>query len=180
MISANQVCREKASGSGRVLRCNDESFAEASFYIGAIRWQQKNYEQALSVLRPIADELKITSVYNMLGAISLEAARAEKRDASRSAALLNEAILMLGTAAGSAPDDLAVKFNYALAVFTQGDHANAAEHLRTLVSNSPRDGEAFYLLSKSLTELKDGSASLIDDQAKTFLSAGKSVCKSRT
>ena len=172
VISANQLCREKASGSGRVLQCNDESFAEASFYIGAIRWQQKNYEQALSVLRPIAEELKITSVYNMLGAISLEASRAEKRDTSRAAALLNEGIQLLQTAAESAPDDLSVRFNYGLALVLQGDHVRAAEQLGELTEISQRDGEAFYLLAKSLADIKDESATAVDDQAKMLLSAG--------
>ncbi len=38
---------QAARGENKVAHCNDESYAEASFYIGLIRWQQSNYEQAL-------------------------------------------------------------------------------------------------------------------------------------
>ncbi|MDQ3089018.1 MAG: tetratricopeptide repeat protein, partial [Acidobacteriota bacterium] len=46
-------------------------YAEAAFYTGLIQWQQNNYEQALAVLRPLAEDLKLTSVYNTIGAIAV-------------------------------------------------------------------------------------------------------------
>ena len=172
VVNANQQCREAAKGSGRVLQCNDESFAEASFYIGLIRWQQGDLEQALAVLRPLAEEMRLTSVFNMLGAIAIQASRAERRDQARAAALLNEGIELLKTAADSAPDDLAVRFNYGLALFLQGDHLRSAEQMRLIVGESPRDGEAYYILAKSLAQLNDETASAVDDQARVHLSAG--------
>ena len=54
-------------------------YAEAAFYTGLIQWQQKNYEQALLVLQPLADDLKLTSVYNLMGAIAVQASVAEKK-----------------------------------------------------------------------------------------------------
>ena len=48
VISANQQCKEKAKADNKPARCSDEEYAEASFYIGLIRWQQGNYEQALA------------------------------------------------------------------------------------------------------------------------------------
>jgi tetratricopeptide (TPR) repeat protein len=172
VVNANQQCREAAKGSGRVLQCNDESFAEASFYIGVIRWQQGDLEQALAVLRPLVDEMRLTSVYNMLGAIAIQASRTERRDQARSAALLNEGIELLKTAADSAPDDLAVRFNYGLALFLQGDHLRSAEQMRKIVAESPRDGEAYYMLAKSLSQLNDETATTVDEQARIHLSAG--------
>ena len=65
-------------------------YAEAAFYTGLIQWQQKNYEQALAVLRPLAEDLKLTSVYNTLGAIAVQASRAEKKNKGKSDALLKE------------------------------------------------------------------------------------------
>jgi tetratricopeptide (TPR) repeat protein len=44
VITANQQCREKAKADNKPTRCSDEGFAEASFYIGLIQWQQGNYE----------------------------------------------------------------------------------------------------------------------------------------
>jgi tetratricopeptide (TPR) repeat protein len=172
VVNSHQVCRDKAKGENRVSRCSDESFAEASFYIGLVRWQQKNYEQALGVLRPLAEDLKITSVYNMLGAIAVEAARAETKDTARSAALLNEGLAMLKTAAESAPEDPSIRFNYGLALTLQKDFVNAAEELRSAVALTPTDGEAYYLLAKALTQLNDATATDVDNQARTYLTAG--------
>ncbi len=172
VVNANQQCVETAKGTGRVALCNDESFAEASFYIGLIRFQQGNYEQALGVLRPLADDLKLTSVYNTLGGIAVQAARAETRDQARSAALMNEGLVLLRTAAESAPDDLAIRFNYALALYLHGQFPQAVDQLRSVIADSPRDGEAYYILSKALLELKDAGAADIDNQARTHLAAG--------
>lgn len=172
VVNTNQICREKAKGENKISQCNDESFAEASFYIGVIRWQQANYEQALGVLRPLADDLKITSVYNMLGAIAVEASRAEKKDQARAAALLTEGVDLLKKAAESAPDDSGIRFNYGIALYLHNDHLRAAEQLRAVISANARDGEAYYVLSKSLAELKDPTAADVDNQARLMLTSG--------
>jgi len=57
VVNTNQQCKERAKNDNKIPHCNDESFAEASFYIGLIKWQQGNYEQALGVLRPLAEDL---------------------------------------------------------------------------------------------------------------------------
>ncbi|HLA95756.1 MAG TPA: hypothetical protein VK612_08545, partial [Pyrinomonadaceae bacterium] len=54
VVNVNRQCRERAKTDNKISFCNDESFAEASFYIGLIQWRQQNYEQALAVLRPLA------------------------------------------------------------------------------------------------------------------------------
>ena len=77
-------------------------FAEAAFYTGLIQWQQKNYEQALAVLRPLTEDLKLVSVYNTIGAIAVEASREEKKNKGKSAALLAEGIEFLKKASESA------------------------------------------------------------------------------
>src|SRR5688500_5924806 len=105
-----------------------------------------NYEQALGVLRPLAEDLKLTSVYNTLGAIAVQAARAEKKNEGKSAALLKEGSDLLKKAAESSPEDLSVRFNYALARFLQADYVEAAANLRPVVAAKPSDGEAQYIL----------------------------------
>lgn len=169
VISASQRCREKARAENKAAHCGDEGFAEASFYLGLTLWQRGSFELALATLRPLVDDLKLTSVYNALGAIAVQASRAEKKNEAKAAALLTEGVELLKKASESAIDDPNVRFNYAASLFFSGNHAEAATHLRSAIAANPRDGEAYYLLSKSLSSLKDASAADIDNQAKRFL-----------
>ena len=172
VVNANQQCKERAKNDNRLAQCNDESFAEASFYIGLIKWQQSNYEQALAVLRPLAEDLKLTSVYNTLGAIAVQASRAEKKNEGKSAALLNEGLELLKKAAESSPEDLNVRFNYGVALFLHGDHLESAAQLRPVIAARPSDGETYYVLSKALLQQNDTTAPAVDNQARTFLTVG--------
>jgi tetratricopeptide (TPR) repeat protein len=172
VISANQQCKERAKSENKVGQCNDESYAEASFYIGLIKWQQSNYEQALAVLRPLAEDLKLTSVYNTLGAIAVQASRAEKKNDGKAAALLKEGSDLLKKAAESSPEDLNVRFNYGLALFLQSDFLESAAQLRPIIATRPTDGEAYYVLSKALSQQNDATAASVDNQARTYLTAG--------
>ena len=172
VINANTACRERAKSDNKIAFCNDESYAEASFYIGLIKWRQKSYEQALAVLRPIAEDLELTSVYNTLGAIAVEASRAEKKNEARSAALLKEGTDLLKKAAESAEDDRAIQFNYALATYLSGNVVEAIGLFKEFIADNPRDGEAYYVLAKGLASTNDPTAGDIDNQARTLLSAG--------
>lgn len=155
-------------------------YPEAAFYTGLIHWQQQNYEQALAVLRPLAEDLKLTSVYNTIGAIAVQAARAEKKNKGKSAALLSEGIEHLKKALDSAPDESNVRFNYGFALFQNLQYAEAAQELRPFLANNPRDGESYFLLAKSLELLKDASAADFDNQARRFLTDGDRYAKFQT
>ncbi|HEV7701281.1 MAG TPA: tetratricopeptide repeat protein, partial [Pyrinomonadaceae bacterium] len=172
VISYNQKCREKASADKKPANCGDEAYAEASFYIGLIFWQQGNYETALATLRPLTDDLKLTTVYNALGAIAIQASRAEKKNEAKAAGLLTEGIDLLKKASDSAPDDNQVRFNYATSLFLSGNMQDAATQLRSAIAANPRDGEAYYLLAKALDSLKDPAAADMDNQARRFLTDG--------
>jgi len=155
-------------------------YPEAAFYTGLIHWQQQNYEQALAVLRPLAEDLKLTSVYNTIGAIAVQASRAEKKNKGNSAKLLNEGIEHLKKALDSAPDESSVRFNYGLALFLNLQYAEAAQELRPVLASSPKDGESYFLLAKSLELLKDASAADFDNQARRFLTEGDRYAKLQT
>lgn len=172
VVNTEQACAERARGENRPANCNDEAYAEASFYMGVIRWQQSDFDQALAVLRPLSEELKITSLYNMLGAIAVQASQAEKRDEARQTALLAEGVAFLEKAHANADDDLAIKFNLSFAHFLNGTYTSAAEYLKELVAAAPKDGEAFYILAKTLSELKDETAADVDNLARTHLATG--------
>jgi tetratricopeptide (TPR) repeat protein len=171
VISANQKCHERAQADKKPASCGDEAYAEASFYIGMIFWQQGNYETALATMRPLADDLKLTTVYNALGAIAVQASRAEKKNDAKAAGMLNDGIVFLKKASDSAPEDNQVRFNYATALFLAGNMQDAATQLRAAIAASPRDGEAYYLLAKTLESLKDPLAATIDNQARLNLAA---------
>ena len=169
VISANQKCRDKARTDKKPAQCGDERYAEASFYLGLIFLQQGNFESAMATLRPLTDDLKLTTVFNALGAISVQASRAEKKNPAKAAAQLTEGVELLKKAADSAPDDVNVRFNYATALFLIGNMNEAADRFRAAIVANPRDGEAYYLLSKVLETLKDPTAADIDNQARRFL-----------
>jgi len=144
-------------------------YAEAAFYTGLIQWQQKNYDQALAVLRPLAEDLKLTSVYNTLGAIAVQAAIADKKNKGKSDALLKEGLEFLKKASESAPDDVVSRFNYAFAMFLNNDYKEAAAQFRPVLATSPRDGESYFLLAKALEKTGDPTAVDFDNQARRFL-----------
>jgi tetratricopeptide (TPR) repeat protein len=144
-------------------------YAEAAFYTGLIHWQQENYEQALAVLRPLADDLKLTSVYNTLGAIAVQASRAEKKNKGKSDALMQEGIEFLKKAAESSVDESAARFNYGFALFLNNNYAESAKQLRPFLANNSRDGEAYFLLAKALEKNSDATAADFDNQARRFL-----------
>ena len=144
-------------------------YAEGAFYTGLIQWEQKNYEQALAVLRPLAEDLKLTSVYNTLGAIAIEASRSEKKNKGKSAALLAEGLELLKKAAESAPDDANTTFNYAVALFLNENYAEAAEQFRSVLIKDQDDGESYFILAKALKRVGDEAAADADNQARRFL-----------
>jgi tetratricopeptide (TPR) repeat protein len=171
--------QEAIENFSRIPQAAESQYAEAAFYTGLIHWQQNNYEQALAVLRPLAEDLKLTSVYNTLGAIAVQASRSEKNQ-GKSAALLNEGIELLKTAAESAPDDAQARFNYGVALFLNKNYKGAAEQLRPVLAGNPKDGDSYFLLAKALESLGDTTAPDIDNQARRFLTVGDRYAKLQT
>ncbi len=171
VINAEQQCRDKAKGENRAPQCNDDILAEASFYVGLVHLQQFDFERAMAVLRPLAEDMKLTSVYNALGAIEVQASRAEKKNPAKAAGLLADGVDLLKRATDSTPDDGNVRFNYAVALYLSGDQVNAAAQFRAAIVANPSDGEAYYILAKTLDALKDPTAPTIDDQARRYLTA---------
>lgn len=152
-------------------------YAESAFYTGLIQWQQNNYEQALAVLRPLADDLKLTSVYNTIGAIDVQAALAEKKNKGKSDAFLKEGLEFLKKAAESAPDESNARFNYGFALFLNNNYIDAAKELRPVLADNSRDGESYFLLAKALEKVGDTSAADFDNQARRFLTENNKYAK---
>ncbi len=166
----NQKQSQKALEYFSKVPQTDTKYAEAAFYSGLIYWQQKNYETALSVLSPLADDLKLTNVYNMLGAISVEASRAEKKNVSKGAKLLTDGIEFLRKAAESEVGNSNSRFNYGIGLFLNNNFLEARDELLACARENQRDGEAFFLLAKTFEKLGDAEkAKDADDKARRFL-----------
>jgi len=177
VINAYQQCVDNAKKAIRPQQCGGDEYAEAAFYDGLIQLQQGKFELALSILRPLADDLKLTSVYNAIGVISVQGSRAEKKNPTKAAAMLNDGVELLKKAAESAPDDANIRFNYAAALFFIGNMPDAIINLRMAIAASPKDGDAYFLLAKALDDQKDPLAAQIDDQAKKFLTVNNRYAK---
>jgi tetratricopeptide (TPR) repeat protein/TolB-like protein len=152
-----------------MLQKKEPHYAEAAFYAALSYWRQDDMMRALGALMPLSTEMPLTSIYNNVGAISTQAARAE-RDAKERERLLQQAIMFLGRAADSAPDDPTVRYNYAYALLLTGKYTEAADRLRPVIANNPRDGEALFLFAKALERAgQTEPANVNDNEARKFL-----------
>jgi tetratricopeptide (TPR) repeat protein len=151
------------------LQKKDPHYAEAAFYAGLAYWRMSDLGSALSVLAPLTSEMPLTGVYNNAGAISIQAARDEKKPEER-ARLLEQGLKFLARASESTPDDMMVRFNYAYALFLSGKYSEAADQLRPVITDNPKDGQAYFIFAKSLERVGSTEpATAADDQARRYL-----------
>lgn len=151
------------------LQKKDPHYAEASFYAGLSYWRLSDLASALNVLVPLTNEMPLTGIYNNAGAISIQAARDEKKTEER-ARLLEQGLKFLARASESTPDDMMVRFNYAYALFLSGKYTEAADQLRPVITDNPKDGQAYFLFAKSLERAGNAEpATAADDQARRYL-----------
>ncbi|HVF49160.1 MAG TPA: tetratricopeptide repeat protein [Pyrinomonadaceae bacterium] len=144
-----------------MLQEKDPHYVEAAFYAAYSYWKMDDLVRALGALMPLK-EMKLTGIYNNAGAISTQAARAE-RDATERARLLEQAAYFLGLAASSAPDDPMVRFNYGYALLLAGKNAEAVEQLRPVIKQDAKDGAALFLFAKALERTGQTEAATIND-----------------
>jgi len=162
-------CKDKAKSENKFARCKNDIKAEAAFYASLIQWQEKNYESALATLKPLAEDFKLVSLYNTLGAIAVQAALADRKNKGKFDALLKEGTEFLKKASESAPDELTARFNYGFALFLNNDYKESAAQLRPVLATNSRDGESYFLLAKALEKTGDATAADFDNQARRFL-----------
>jgi tetratricopeptide (TPR) repeat protein len=163
----------KPEDANKAQKKKEPLYTEAAFYAGLSYWRQNDLSHALAALVPLTSEsesgMRLTSIYNNAGAISVQAAREEKKTDER-ATLLTQALNLLSRAAQSTPDDPMVRFNYAYALFLSGKFAEAAEQLRPVLTADPRNGQAYFLFAKSLERTgQTEQATAADDQARRYL-----------
>ena len=159
--------------SNKAQKKKEPLYTEAAFYAGFAYWREGDLSRALAALVPLTSEsdreVRLASIYNNAGAISLQGAREEKKPVERTT-LLTQGLNLLSRAAQSTPDDPMVRFNYAYALFLLGKFAEAAEQLRPVIAADPRDGQAYFLFAKALERTgQTEQATAADDQARRYL-----------
>ncbi|HTG16532.1 MAG TPA: tetratricopeptide repeat protein [Blastocatellia bacterium] len=138
----------------------DPRYDEARFYVGVAQDALGQTEKALETNRTLASRLPLYEVYNNIGALTIKLKR------------YPDAISHLKPAVDAAPRDTDTLFNLGYAYFLAKDYANAAATLKNETRQRSSDGEAFYILSKSLAASGDqAGASQASDQAKKLLPA---------
>ena len=142
-----------------MLQKKEPHYNEAQFYAGLGYWKMGDLTHALATLVPLADEkvMPLVGVYNNAGAVSIEAARAEKKPEERTR-LLTQGITLLSRAADSSPEDTTVLFNLAYGLFLNEKFAEAAAKLEKVIASNQRDGEAYFLLAKAQTRANQSDA----------------------
>jgi tetratricopeptide (TPR) repeat protein len=156
-----------------MLQKKDPHYGEAQFYAGLAYWKTGDLQHTLSTLVPLADEkvMPLVGVYNNAGAVSVEAARDEKKPEERTR-LLVQGITLLSRAFDSSPDDTTVLFNYAYALFLNEKYAQAAEKFEKVIAADPRDGQSYFLLAKAQERAKNAdAANAADNQARRYMQA---------
>jgi tetratricopeptide (TPR) repeat protein len=169
----NQSQRKEAIEYFTMLQKKDPHYGEAQFYAGLAYWKTGDLQHALATLVPLADEkvMPLVGVYNNAGAVSVEAARDEKKPEERTR-LLVQGITLLSRAFDSSPDDTTVLFNYAYALFLNEKYAQAAEKFEKVIAADPRDGQSYFLLAKAQERAKNAeAANAADNQARRYMQA---------
>ena len=154
-----------------MLQKKEPHYNEAQFYAALAYWKTADVAKAFATLVPLADEkvMPLVAVYNNAGALSIEAARNEKKPEERTR-LLQQGITLLSRAADSSPDDTTVLFNYAYGLFLNEKYGEAADKLEKVIATDQRDGQAYYLLAKAQARANHAdAATAADNQARRYL-----------
>jgi predicted Zn-dependent protease len=162
---------KKAAEYFSMLQRRDPHYAEAAFYAALAYWRAGELQSALDVILPLTTDVPLTSIYNNAGALSTQAARSEKT-ADKRETLVKQATGYLSRAVESEPDDPMVRFNYAYALMLSGNYAKAAEQLKEVVKQNPKDPEALFLLAKSEEKAGQADAAAASDNEARKLYAG--------
>ena len=154
-----------------MLQKREPHYGESQFYAGLAYWKTGDLPHALATFVPLADEkvMPLVGVYNNAGAVSVEAARDEKKPEERTR-LLVQGITLLSRAFDSSPDDTTVLFNYAYALFLNEKYAEAAEKFEKVIAADQRDGQSYFLLAKAQERANHAdAANAADNQARRYM-----------
>ncbi len=136
----------------------DPSYLESEFYKAVAYIQTADNEKAATILKALTNDLPLYEVFNNAAIIEIR-----KNN-------FNEAIRLFGLALQAAPRDNNLLFNYGYAFWRAGQYSSAANQLNQLVRRETKDGQAYYILAKSLEKMDQKlEAANALDEAKKYL-----------
>jgi len=141
------------------LNKEDPTYSESLFYLGLAAYKAGDSAEASSAFEKLIELTPILEAMNNAGASLLAKGENEK------------ALNFLRRALANSPNDVIYRFNYGYAQWRVQNYTEAAQHLGVVVKANPRDGEAQFLLAKSLAALgQQAEAAQADNEAKRYLS----------
>lgn len=120
---------------------SSERISEAQFYLAVSLQRTSQFGESLKLFKQLLSRLPLAEMYNNTGALNFE----QNKPA--------EALSLFKTAAELAPRDADVLFNFGYVAWKNGDFALAAEQMKKALARRAQDGEASYVLSRSLRAL---------------------------
>lgn len=137
----------------------DSFYLEAQFYRSVACLQLGDNEKASSILKELTKVLPLYEVFNNAAAVEVRKSN------------YDEATRLLSLALQAAPRDNDLLFNYGYTFWRAGQYSTAANQLNQLVKRETKDGQAYYILAKSLEKMNQASESATAlDEAKKYLS----------
>lgn len=138
---------------------DDPDYEEGLFYLSLATFKAGNNDAAASSGETLAGIVPLPEILNNAGV-----ALAGKGDYARALSFLQRAV-------ANAPNDAAYRFNYGYTAWRNQQLDDAVQQLRAATKLNPRDGEAWFVLSKALASAgKTDEAGQADNEAKRHLS----------
>ncbi|MEP7339668.1 MAG: tetratricopeptide repeat protein [Acidobacteriota bacterium] len=161
LLKYRQADFDEAAKQLKDLTKDDPNYEEGLFYLSLAAFKSaksENYDHSAAAAETLAVTVPLPEVLNNAGA-----ALTGKGDYTRALSYLQRAI-------ANAPNDAMYRFNYGYAAWRNQKFEDAAQQFRASVNINPRDGEAWFLLSKSLAAAgKNDEAAQADNEAKRNL-----------
>jgi tetratricopeptide (TPR) repeat protein len=158
MLSYRQKQFPEAIKYFKTLTNEDPHYFESLFYLGLADFGVGYISQAAQAFDKLGEALPLTEILNNAGAL-----QAASGNYSRAFQIFQRAEF-------NNPQDAMLRYNHGYALWKNNNFAEAAQHLRVVVAANPRDGEAQYLLAKSLAAAGQGDeARKADQEARRYL-----------
>ena len=108
----------------------DPAAGEATFFLGMSEFYRGNFDKAFTAFDYLSTRVPLTELYNNMGV-------AEARRGRRTSA-----VQYFSKAVNADPNDADYSFNLAVALYKNGNSADAARQLKVELQQRPTDGEA--------------------------------------
>jgi tetratricopeptide (TPR) repeat protein/TolB-like protein len=158
MLSYRQKAFPEAIKYFKTLTSDDPHYFESLYYLGLADYSVGYISQAAQAFDKLGEVLPLTETLNNAAAL-----QAGSGNYARAFQIFQKAEF-------ADPKDTTLRFNHGYALWKNKNYAEAAQHLRAVVVANPRDGEAQYLLAKSLAGAgQSEEAGKADQEARRYL-----------